>query len=181
MSSDDPVQFGVRKTVLWLCALLVAMVIFTVALIPLYRVFCDWFGINGKVSSEAYVGNDLVKVSDRQIDMQFITQIGPGLPVNFTSTEYKQDVFLGSRKQVNFKFQNLSKNAVNLRAVPSVSPAEASQYLLKIECFCFQEMTLESNEILDVPLIYLVSTNIPDHLKKITLSYQLYPVNTTEI
>lgn len=167
---------GVRKTLIWLVAMLLGMVIFTLALIPLYRVFCDVFGINGKIALEAQQVSDLIKVSDRQVDLQFVTQIGSGLPVSFKAQSIQQRVNLGSRQSTDFVFKNLTDKAVVIRAVPSVSPAEASRYLLKMECFCFQELTLKSQETLTIPLLYFVSANIPEHVKTITLSYQLYPV-----
>ena len=37
---------------------------------------------------------------------------------------------------------NTSSNIVG-QAVPSVSPNEASKYLKKIECFCFEEQTFK--------------------------------------
>ena len=168
---------GGRRTLIWLIAMLLGMVIFTLALIPLYRVFCDVFGINGKIALEAKQVSDLIKVSDRQVDLQFVTQIGSGLPVSFKAQSILQTVNLGSRQTTDFVFKNLANKDVIIRAVPSVSPAEASRYLLKMECFCFQELTLKSQQTLTIPLLYFVSANIPEHVKTITLSYQLYPVN----
>lgn len=181
MNQHDPAMqharaVGVRRTLTWLSLMLVAMVIFTVALIPLYRVFCDWFGINGKVSSEAQQVSDLIQVSDRIINLQFITQIGSGLPVFFNAKTTEQTVNLGSRQTADFIFRNLTDKDLIIRAVPSVSPAEASRYLLKMECFCFQELLLEARQELSIPLLYFVSANVPEHIKTITLSYQLYPV-----
>ena len=62
------------------------------------------------------------------------------------------------------------------QAVPSVTPFNAAEYLHKTECFCFEQQQLEQGEGLDMPLRFIVDSNLPKDVKTLTLSYTLYDV-----
>jgi cytochrome c oxidase assembly protein subunit 11 len=80
----------------------------------------------------------------------------------------------GERKRVAFFAENNSPNTMTVRAVPSVSPGAAAQYLRKTECFCFTEQTLDAGKALDMPLIFHIDRSIPANIRVLTLSYTLY-------
>ena len=174
-------QKAIRNTVVKLLWLLAGMVLFTVALIPLYQVFCDITGLNGKASglltpvSSSYQGV-AQPLPGKARQVQFITQVGTGLPVEFTAEILQQSIKPGGRQQVMFTFRNRTAELQTARAVPSVSPAQASRHLLKIECFCFQELELKPYQTLKIPLIYLLSAAVPDEVEQLTLAYNLFPV-----
>ena len=174
-------QAAVQRTVRKLLWVLLGMVLFTIALVPLYDVFCEITGINGKTKQapEFNLENQFT-ASGREVDFQFVTQVGAGLPVQFNTVSRQQASRLGTKHQVMFRFQNVSDQAVTIRTVPSVSPPEASQHVLKIECFCFEKMTLAAHESVDVALIYLLATAIPEHVQRMTLAYTVYPVTEEE-
>ncbi|MCH2039032.1 MAG: cytochrome c oxidase assembly protein [Saccharospirillaceae bacterium] len=184
MLTDSARQAAIRATVQRSIWAIVAMVLFTLALIPLYRVFCDLTGLNGRSSG-------LSQAADRELihsqsghgveyDIQFVTQIGAGLALDFKALESSQVIRPGGKQQVMFRFRNISDQAVVVKAVPSVSPAAASRHLLKIECFCFQELDFAPFEQKDIPLIYFLSAAVPDDIRRLTLAYNLYKVDGSE-
>ena len=59
---------------------------------------------------------------------------------------------------------NTSSNIVG-QAVPSVSPNEASKYLKKIECFCFEEQTFKPGEVTNLPLYFAIDEKMPKRIK----------------
>jgi cytochrome c oxidase assembly protein subunit 11 len=80
-----------------------------------------------------------------------------------------------------FRFQNLSDKPVVVKAVPSVSPAQASRHLLKIECFCFQALTLAAKETQDIPVVYFLSASFPDEISSLTLAYNLFAASADDL
>ncbi|MFC3679870.1 cytochrome c oxidase assembly protein [Bacterioplanoides pacificum] len=172
-------QLNVRKTVVRLVWVLLGMVLFTVSLVPLYQVFCDITGLNGRNSALTRASEIPVLMHGQGETKQvsFVTHAGNGLAVSFSSLQPQQQAAPGGKYQVMFRFRNLSNKPQRVRAVPSVSPAQASQHLLKIECFCFQEMMLAAGEVKDVPLVYFLSAAFPADIASLTLAYTLFPVS----
>ncbi len=171
-------QRGIRKTLWQLSGLLALMVVFTIALVPLYDVFCEVTGLNGKPRrvDEAALQAALASSQQRPLQVQFVTRVGQGLPIRFQSALGQQSPVLGGRNQTEFTFENHGDSDLTVRTVPSISPPEASPHILKIECFCFQEMVLKAGEKKQVGLMYLVGAKLPDHVAAVTLSYTVYPV-----
>ncbi|HAS23338.1 MAG TPA: cytochrome c oxidase assembly protein, partial [Idiomarina loihiensis] len=60
------------------------------------------------------------------------------------------------------------------QAIPSVAPAEASLYLNKVECFCFNQQPLAAGAETEMPMQFYLDPDIPDHITTFTLSYTLY-------
>jgi len=194
-------QSDIRKTVAKTVLALLGMVLFTIALIPLYDVFCEVTGLNGRsagLSQAASTGlqtpqttpqttpqataQTASQTTDESIRrIQFVTQTGAGLPVRFQSLENQQGIAPGGKQQVMFRFQNLSDKPVVVKAVPSVSPAQASRHLLKIECFCFQSLTLAAKETQDIPVVYFLSASFPDEISSLTLAYNLFAASADDL
>lgn len=176
MDSQKQAKAGVRRTVIRTVAALVGMFAFAFALVPLYDVFCRITGLNGKVDATAQsVVHEEVDES-RYINVQFITRGSPGLPWQMSVEMRQMSVHPGQMAEVDFTFTNNSPNENWGRAVPSVSPSNATRYLRKISCFCFQEQQLQGDERLTIPLVFQLARDLPEDINTITLVYTLYPV-----
>jgi cytochrome c oxidase assembly protein subunit 11 len=176
MESQEQAQVGVRRTVIRTVAVLVGMFAFAFALVPLYDVFCRITGINGKVDTTAKsIVNEEVDES-RYINVQFITRGSPGLPWQMSVEIHQMSVHPGQTAEVDFTFTNNSHSESWGRAVPSVSPSNATRHLRKVSCFCFEEQQLQAEERLTIPLVFQLARDLPDDINTITLVYTLYPV-----
>jgi len=148
-----------------------AMFAFGFALVPLYEVFCDVTGLNGK--NYQRTESLTATASTRQITMQFIANsTHPEWRFAPETTEVK--VQLGEMNQTFFSVTNPTEQSLTLQAVPSISPGLAAQYLHKIECFCFQQQHLAPGQQVDMPLRFFVDPALPDKYRTMTLSYTLY-------
>lgn len=172
---------GVRRTVMRTLVVLLGMSLFTVALVPLYDVFCEVTGLNGKTggSAQALV-NEEVDAS-RMITVQFITRGSPGLDWRLDSKTRQVRVHPGEAHEVMFAFRNQGAERSWARAVPSVSPSQASLYMRKLTCFCFQEQRLAAGELVEAPLVFQLTTDLPESIKTVTLVYTLYPVEASAL
>jgi cytochrome c oxidase assembly protein subunit 11 len=166
-----------KKLILRLIAVVGGMFLFAFALVPLYNVFCDITGINGKTRGQALY--ESVKVDkERVITVEFLTNINRGMPWEFKSMVKSIEVHPGELNEVRFYAKNRSKFDIVGQSVPSVSPGEAALYLNKTECFCFDQQRLNAGEEIEMPMKFYLDTDIPEEITRLTLSYQLF--NITE-
>ncbi|PVZ72425.1 cytochrome c oxidase assembly protein [Pelagibaculum spongiae] len=174
---DSPPQGSLRnknrKLILQLLAFTLGMFGFGFALVPLYDVFCDITGINGKNYSLA--SSDIREINkSRQVSVQFITSLNEGMIIDFAPDTRQISVWPGQEYRVNFTAINNSDKDIRLQAVPSISPGLSASYLHKIECFCFEQQTIAAGETVSMPLFFFVDPQIPTDYHTLTLSYTLF-------
>ncbi|SFX30502.1 cytochrome c oxidase assembly protein [Marinospirillum alkaliphilum] len=176
MSRDQQLQQqNVARTVRRVLLGLVLMVGFTIALVPLYDVFCEVTGLNGKTASSAQVVGGAPVDTGRRVEVQFVTRNAPGLPWRLDAMEQTVWVHPGEVALARFAFVNVGQELSSGRAVPSVSPSQGARYFRKMECFCFQEQWLEAGERSEMPLVFQIDPDLPEGVNKLTLAYTLYP------
>lgn len=158
-----------------LALLAVIMFGFGFLLVPLYDVFCDITGLNGKTATQA-VSESAEVDEQRQVIVEFITQQGKGLQGEFTPSVRRIKAQLGAMHQVDFTVTNPSNQDKIMRAIPSVSPGRAASYLRKTECFCFQEQPLTAHGSAVLPMRFYVDKMLPPDIEVFTLSYTLYDI-----
>ncbi|MDZ7751693.1 MAG: cytochrome c oxidase assembly protein [Gammaproteobacteria bacterium] len=163
-----------RRTVRKLALVGVAMFGFGFLLVPLYDVFCDITGLNGKTgrleAAEAGVGID----EQRKVTVEFIANVRDGMGWDFKPQVTSMEVHPGALMTTSFVAVNNQPHGVTGHAVPSVAPGRASRYFNKTECFCFSEQYLASGESKDMPVKFIVDTDLPRDVKRLTLSYTFF-------
>ena len=164
-----------------LIAIVLVMFSFGFALVPLYDVFCEITGLNGKTASQYQGVLPISAVEDsRTIKVQFVANRNASLPWEFSPEQEEIQLALGEQKQTEFHVVNTYDKSVVAQAIPSVSPAEAAEYLHKIECFCFQQQPLEASEGKSFPLVFFIDPNLPKEIKKLTVSYTVFDITSTQ-
>ena len=151
---------------------------FGYALVPLYDVFCDITGFDGRpgaVQAEALSGE---VDQTREITVQFVSNINSSLPWDFYPLEKTMRVHPGEVYETHFYAKNLAAYPLVGQAVPSVAPAEASKYFNKTECFCFTRQLFASREGRQMPVRFVVGTSVPRDISTITLAYTFFKVDT---
>jgi cytochrome c oxidase assembly protein subunit 11 len=155
----------------------IGMFAFGWALIPLYDVFCEWTGLNGKTGGPyAYEAESAEVDTTRLVTVQFTSSNNAGMSWEFRPLQRQIEVHPGQLNEVKFIARNPSANAMVGQAIPSVSPFRAADYLHKTECFCFTQQTLEAGEEIEMPLLFFIDKALPPEVTKLTLSYTLFDV-----
>jgi len=153
---------------------------FAFALVPLYNVFCELTGINGKTSGQAAVSVQTSPIMEREVTIQFLAHVGRGMPWEFRPMESRLRVRLGEVNETRFYVRNHANQAVTGQAVPSVAPGLAARYLHKIECFCFTQQTLEAGEEMEMLVKFYMGVDLPADINTLSLSYALFPVTVAQ-
>lgn len=162
------------RVVGWCVAGVVGMFAFGFAMVPLYDVFCEITGINGKTAGRYQPTEEVAADTTRTVTVQFLASKGPDMPWEFRPVVRSVQVHPGEPTTVNFFASNPTGAAMVGQAVPSLSPSEGTLYFHKTECFCFNQQPLEAGESTEMPLIFIVDRDLPEHITKLTLSYTLY-------
>ena len=151
---------------------------FGFALVPLYDVFCDITGLNGKTGRiEASEIDSAMVDTSRTIEVRFLANTHTGLPWSFEPLVKKMEVHPGQVYEAVYRVRSSSKESTLGQAVPSVSPGEAAQHFNKTECFCFTQQELAGFETRDMPLRFIVGTDISEKIEQITLSYTFFSLD----
>lgn len=157
------------------------MFAFGFLLVPLYDVFCEVTGLNGKTAGQ-FTGNLAAMPRDesRTIKVQFLTANNENMPWQFRPTVKTIRVQPGVETDVAFFAKNTTTDAMVAQAVPSVSPSAGAEYFLKTECFCFQQQPLEAGAEVLMNVRFLVDSNLPAEINTLTLSYTLFDITDRE-
>ena len=166
-----------RSTALKLSLIPLLMFGFGFALVPLYDVFCDITGINGKTGRIEASTIDASQVdTSRTIEVRFLASTNAGLPWSFEPVVKKMEVHPGKLYEAFYRVRNTADKPTTGQAIPSVSPGLAAEYFNKTECFCFTQQELAGLESRDMPLRFIIGSGISENIEQITLSYTFFSV-----
>ncbi|MGQ2966574.1 cytochrome c oxidase assembly protein [Methylophilus sp.] len=164
-----------KKLALKLVWIIVGALLFAFALVPLYDVFCSVTGLNGKTSNIAQTATSQKVDTSREVTVQFVSAVMPGLGWNFYPKQASVKVHPGQVTVVMFEAKNITSEVVAGQAIPSVTPGKASAHLKKIECFCFVRQSLDPGQVKLLPLRFFISADLPPDVNELTLSYSFFP------
>ncbi len=154
---------------------------FGFALVPLYDIYCEITGQNGKTGQVEMSAVDEALIDDsRLIEVRFLATTRQGLPWEFEPTVEKMMVHPGKVYEANYRVRSSSDVKTFGQAVPSVAPTQAALHFNKTECFCFTQQELEAKESREMPMRFVVGPNIADDVEHITLSYTFFSMEEQE-
>ncbi|MCH8079732.1 MAG: cytochrome c oxidase assembly protein [Proteobacteria bacterium] len=169
-----------NRIIVVLAGIAFGMFAFGFAMVPLYKLFCQVAGIQTVGSNTAVTqsATEQTQAESRLVTVKFDTTISSGLPWEFKSMTRKVRVKTGEANDVIFVARNLANESITGQAIPSVIPWQATDYFNKTECFCFQQQVLEPQQTKEMLLRFIVSTNLPEEIDSLTLSYTIMNTDT---
>jgi len=160
---------------------------FGYALIPMYKQICEITGINILATSELQVpGGPALgaggKLANTQVDTSRTITVefdanSHGI-WDFRPAVRSLQVHPGELTKVMYEFQNVQPRRMAAQAIPSYAPRQAAEYFNKVECFCFNQYTLEPGEKKEWPVVFVVDPKLSKDVKTITLSYTFFEVGS---
>jgi cytochrome c oxidase assembly protein subunit 11 len=162
------------------------MFCFGYALIPIYKHICEITGINILSVSERMVpGNGTtgaaVKLpANTQVDLSRTITVAFDAnargPWEFKPQKSSVQVHPGELATVMYEFQNVQNRRMAAQAIPSYAPHQAASHFNKLECFCFNQYTLEPGEKKQWPVSFVIDPKLSKDVSTITLSYTFFEV-----
>jgi len=157
----------------------VAMFGFGYLMVPIYNVFCDITGLNGKTGTLSQAQAEELNVDeDRLVRVEFISTLNQQAEWEFSPVVKSMMVNPGKPYTTSYRAANQLDKPMVGQAIPSVAPAEAASYFNKTECFCFVQQEFQANEAKNMPLVFVVDPELPDDINTVTLSYTFFDVNS---
>ena len=167
-----------RRTAKRLGVVVLAMFGFGFALVPLYNVFCEITGLNGKTGVVEAKSLDGSYDESRLVTVEFVGSVNSALPWEFAPVRYKMQVHPGKVYEAAFVARNMAAETKIGQAVPSVAPTTASRFFNKTECFCFTAQKFNPGEERQLPLRFVIDRGLPAEIRTVTLSYTFFEDNT---
>ncbi|MEM7237728.1 MAG: cytochrome c oxidase assembly protein [Pseudomonadota bacterium] len=172
-----------RRTATYLAGVAVFMVGMAFAAVPLYDLFCRVTGYGGTTQS-AESAPDVVL--DQTLDVRFDASVNSGMPWQFKPAQKVQTIRIGEMGLAFYEAHNPTSRSITGTAAFNVTPFSAGGYFTKIDCFCFQEQTLQPGETVMMPVSYYVDPEIIDddeasRVHTITLSYTFFETEPQQV
>ena len=153
------------------------MFFLTFAAVPLYKLFCQVTGYGG--TPKIVNVKDPINVSEKKIKIEFNSDVNKKLNWSFKPEQRSIESKIGDSILAFYKAKNNGNKSITGIATYNILPFEAAQYFNKVDCFCFENQTLEPGEEVLLPINFYIDPKILDdpgvkHLNSIVLSYTFF-------
>ena len=153
---------------------------FGYALVPIYKAICNALGINvlsvsergGPVSRQVPANTQVDPT--RTVTIEFDANARG--PWDFKPAQRSVQVHPGEVATVMYEFRNVQNRTMAAQAIASFAPMNSAAHFNKLECFCFNEYTLQPGESRQWPVVFYVDAKLPKDVTTITLSYTFFEV-----
>jgi cytochrome c oxidase assembly protein subunit 11 len=151
---------------------------FGYALVPVYKQLCEVLGVNVLTPTDGML---VERPTNTQIDKSrtILVELDGNSqgPWRFRPTTRSIAVHPGELATVTYEVVNTQARPVQAQAIPSYAPMSVTPHFKKVECFCFQQQTLQANEAKQMPVVFYIDPAVPREVKTVTLSYTFFEVN----
>lgn len=170
---------NIQRTLIRSLGLVCVMFVFAIWVMPpLYTLFCDVVGLNGKTKGKYTPAVAEVDTS-RTVDVRFVATHNDSMPWDFKPRAFSLKVHPGESVVTHFYARNPTDRIMVGQAVPSMVPHNATDYFHKTECFCFNQQALGPGESAELGLQFIVDQAMPKGVTSLVLSYSLFDVTDT--
>ncbi|MEM9145057.1 MAG: cytochrome c oxidase assembly protein [Pseudomonadota bacterium] len=173
-----PTPQELRRKALPLVGIAFGMLGMAYAAVPLYDWFCRVTGFGGTPIERSEAASEIL---DRTITVRFDASLTRGMPWEFRPVETTAEIRIGETGLAFYEAYNPTNQPVSGSASFNVAPFSMGSYFVKIDCFCFQEQTLQPGERVLMPVTYYVDPEMVEDretvgLAAVTLSYTFHEI-----
>ena len=160
-----------RQLMTKLLVIVVGMLGFCAAMVPLYRQICEAVGLSQQreVSASANTQVD----ASREVKVELLAGTA-GLPWRFEVLDRSVTLHPGELTTVRYRVENTLGRPVTAHASWNTAPEIAARYIQKQQCFCFTNQTFAAGETREMPVVFRVSRDVPRDIGTISLSYTFF-------
>lgn len=159
-SKADFSGYSKATVVNYLFALVIAMVGSSFLSVPLYRKFCQAYGIGGQLARQEQQAEKLAKMgkteSIRNLTVKLSGDVWGQMKWKFEPSQPAVNLKIGETALIFYKATNPTDKPISGVSTYSVLPYEAGLYFNKIQCFCFEEQRLNPHETVDMPVFFYI-------------------------
>lgn len=157
-----------------LAGITIVMFGFGFALVPLYDLFCEVTGLNGKGVNQLAGAEQVTIDSNRWVNVEFLASTPATGNWVFQPTTTRLRVRPGKLYTVSYRALNPTGQPAVVRAVSSIAPGLAASHISKLECFCFQQQHFDPGEQRLMPVRFMVNSALPPEVGTVSIAYSLF-------
>jgi len=174
------------KLLVVLFGVAVGMLGLSYAFVPLYKIFCQTFGIP-LPSVMVGEGPDEIATSiqsDRVVTVRFMANQAQGVPVRLAPVLRSAKVRVGEPFLTAYTAKNLDDKQFKGTAVHTIfamggtDGADVTSHVALQQCFCFEEQVYPERDInegkVNLPLSFTLTGDLPPEVHTITFAYTLF-------
>lgn len=168
-----------KTTLSRLAVVVLIMFGFGFALVPLYRVFCDITGYDGRLSQRPALlaARDDTPDTERVITVEFVATVNSYAGWKFRPHVAKMQVHPGELYTTSYYAENLLDRELLGQANYNLSPGRAARFFAKPDCFCYSQQLFEPHEQRDMDVTFFISSDLPKEIETVTLSYTFFDIS----
>lgn len=160
-----------------LTLMVVLMFGFGYAMVPIYKAICEVTGVNfltrADPENREFARNTQVDTS-RTVTIEFDSNSRGAM--QFKPEIGHAQVHPGELFTVVYDLVNTRDQRTSGQAIPSYAPLNSARYFKKIECFCFDQQTLDPKTTRQFQVVFVIDPELPPDINTITLSYTYFEV-----
>ncbi len=167
--------------------LLICLIMFTLTYIsvPLYKIFCQNYGLGGSIQYTDNVKQALQNTfvtTNKYVNFWFNAQVHDKLPLVFNCDNLNLKVYVGKSTLVFFNLYNYSSEDIFFSSTYNVVPYKAGLYFNKIQCFCFEDQIIEGKQAIELPVFFFIDNKFlydpaMKNINNIALSYSIFKID----
>mmetsp|Transcript_55641 Transcript_55641/g.63885 ORF Transcript_55641/g.63885 Transcript_55641/m.63885 type:complete len:254 (-) Transcript_55641:413-1174(-) len=131
--------------------------------VPIYRIFCAPAGHGADPKFYTPEGQREREERNREsplpkklIRMRFLSDVGNTMPIAFVPLQSSIEMLIGEPALAFYSAYNRSNRTLLGVSSYTIAPPEATNYLNKIQCFCFEEQRFKPHELVEMPVFFFI-------------------------
>jgi cytochrome c oxidase assembly protein subunit 11 len=123
-----------------------------------------------------------VKERRHLVTVHFQTDCDANMPVLFTPLQDSMEVLVGEPSLAFFSVYNKTDKTIYGLSTYQMIPEQLGYYLVKLQCFCFEEQRIKPHELLELPVLFYLDPEASETresavVKHATLLYTFHRVD----
>lgn len=158
--------------------------------VPIFRMYCQPSGRGAdakfmvqKVRNEEDPENPH-PVKKKLIRVRFLSDVGNTMPIAFVPLQRSVEMLIGEPSLAFYSAYNKTNRTLLGVSTYTISPPEATMYLNKIQCFCFEEQRFKPHELVEMPVFFYIDKDflhdpMLNWLDEVILNYTFFNLDRT--
>ena len=155
--SERNIPYQHRCVLIFLVCLVGVMCVLSFASVPLYRLFCQRTGYGGTPKIALRASNE---ISNYPLNIRFNASVHRDLDWSFEPLQNHLVIRAGEVGLAFYRVRNNTDSPIVGIATYNVTPDKAGPYFNKIDCFCFEEQTLQPHQSIDMAGQFFIDPEI---------------------
>lgn len=164
----------------------------TFLFVPLFRMYCAPTGRGAdpkfytpEAAKQREEQNKNYPVQKKLLKVRFLSDVGNTMPIAFVPLQKEVEVLIGEPALAFYSAYNRSNRTLLGVSSYTIAPPEVTNYLNKIQCFCFEEQRFKPHELVEMPVFFYIDRDFLNDpmvswLDEVIVNYTFFNLEKTK-